>query len=226
MSRIREPVIEITEVLPSFSQRLGVLARTLRQPLEWWLDYRRKHALIHRMGAIDFAPLPAADLPQLRQSWLFRLPLMQSGENCLVRNIFRGQFRNVELVVLDYHHWLDQPIWQTVAGIRLNQARLSSFVLWPRAELKPVLGENRIEISANQSPMFRQNYRIFASRQEGINEIFRPRLQRFLGRHPGWCIQGSADWLLFYQPRYRPKPRRMTEFLWNVYHLYRPFHLR
>jgi hypothetical protein len=155
--------------------------------------------------------------PQLVQS-LAHLRLFSQGHSRKAWNVMNGRAGEAKVLLFDYlyvtgggkssHTWR-----QTVILFESGRLQLPAFSLRPQGfwdGIAGIFGQQDIEFEA--SPEFSSAYLLQGQDEDRVRAIFSEPVVAYFTRHPGLCVEGEEEQLVYYHKGRRIKPAEIPDF--------------
>ena len=164
----------------------------------------------------------------------FRLPLFKRGRARGVRNVFTGQYNEVDFTLFDYWYKSSDMSQNYLVAVFPTVLNIPDFELRYESipdKIREKLGQKEIDFEAD--PEFSEKYHLSGTRAADVQEFFREDLRSVL-RHMDKSkldgVEGGGHWLLFYQWNADYMSRRsekyvadMSRFLDNAFNVFEAF---
>jgi hypothetical protein len=167
------------------------------------------------------------DAIELIPRWVARFPLFQLGGGGAIYDGLKGQFLNAPVRIFDYCP-RQHASWRTVVVFELRHGAVPRFALWPgdaAVDPSPAIGRHADQLPPTGRKGFDQHYHLFASNETAVRALFHRRALDYFEAHPGWRVEGGGRWIAIYREGVRAHPRKLREFLMDVFQAFRPLRL-
>lgn len=181
-----------------------------------WYQRKRTEALERVAQEMRLSFTPEGD--EVLMSALAGFHLFSRGHSKKLRNLMRGVIKDREVKVFDYSYTIGggkerHTRRQTVACFEVP-SRLPAFSLQPERlwhKLEEWLG--RKDIGFDSHPDFSKKYLLRGADEIAIRRLFNTRALEFFEGHPGICVEGDGNMLIFYRGASLVKPDAIRPFI-------------
>lgn len=171
-------------------------------------------AVAYRLG-LAWAPEIA---PVIRER-LAGFRLVSQGTGRKASNVLHGTLHQIAVTLFDYRYSTgagksDRTHIQTVLLFETDRLHLPAFALRPEHvfhKLGEALGHQDIDFEAH--PEFSAAYLLQGPDEGAIRDTFGEALLGYFARHPGLCVEGAGQQLVYYRSGRRVDPAQLGNFL-------------
>ncbi len=182
----------------------------------YWYLKKRTEALQSVAQEMRLSFTPEGD--EVLMSALAGFHLFSRGHSKKIRNLMRGVIKDREVKVFDYSYTIGHgkerhTRRQTVACFEVP-SRLPGFSLQPERlwhKLEEWLGRKDMNFDAH--PDFSKKYLLRGADEIAIRRLFDTRALEFFEGHPGLCVEGDGNILIFYRGSSQVKPGAIRPFI-------------
>ena len=179
-------------------------------------EKRRKEQLSAVASRLGFEFWPESQ-PQLVESLTY-FHLFSRGHSKKAWNVIDGRTGDVKVQLFDYKYVTgggkSSQTWrQMVILFESSRLRLPAFSLRPQGfwdKIAGAFGQQDIEFEAN--PDFSAAYLIQGQDEDQVRAIFPEPVIAYCTRHPGLCVEGKGEQLIYYRKAQQVEPAEIQDF--------------
>jgi len=186
----------------------------------WFAAYQAEKLREEQLGAVA-SRLGFQFWPESQSRLVERLSIFQlfsQGHSRKAWNIMNGHAGDVKVQLFDYKYVTgggkSSQTWkQTVILFESDRLRLPAFSLRPQGfwdRIAGAFGQQDIEFEA--SPDFSAAYLVQGQDEDLVRAIFSEPVVAYCTRHPGQCVEGTGEQLIYYRKARRVNPAEIPGF--------------